>query len=305
MKKFIVCFSFLFALSIYAQEPSIKFYLDDGSFKSYFIADIDSLSVSKSDSKYVMNIYYQDTNIAYYPNEIIQSVKIEKDTSNQLYLNVYIFGFPKPYLVSDIDSIVFKIDKWQPLTIGTQVWMLKNLDVDHYRNGDSIPDVQDGIKWENLRTGAWCYLYLSNSYGKIYGKLYNWYAVNDPRGLAPLGWHVPSNSDWNTLCIYLGGKDVAGVKLKETGTTKWLYPNEWATNESGFSALPGGQRFTHSDTENGRFYDVERACFKWSSTEFNTMYAWYISLSYGRSDIPMDNCFKEHGFSVRCVKDDK
>jgi uncharacterized protein (TIGR02145 family) len=299
-EKFIVCFSFFFALSLYAQEPSIKFYLNDGSFKSYLIADIDSLSVSKSDSKYVMHIYYQDTKIAFYPNEIIQSVKIEKDTSRQLYLNVYIFGYPKPYLVFDIDSIIFKIDKWQPLTIGTQVWMLKNLDVDHYRNGDSIPEVRIGNEWSNLETGVWCYYKNSDSIGKIYGKLYNWYAVDDSRGLAPEGWHVPSDAEWTELENYLGGSNLAGCKLKEAGTTHWESPNTGATNESGFSVLPGGWRGI-----DGTFLSIGSLGSWWSATESTTTSALYRYLHYDSTYLYTFSNYRYDGFSVRCVKDGK
>jgi uncharacterized protein (TIGR02145 family) len=311
-EKFIVCFSFFFALSLYAQEPSIKFYLNDGSFKSYLIADIDSLSVSKSESKYVMHIYYQDTKIAFYPNEIIQSVKIEKDTSRQLYLNVYIFGYPKPYLVFDIDSIIFKIDKWQPLTIGTQVWMLKNLIVDNYRNGDSIPEVRDNAVWTNLKTGAWCYYDNSDSIGKIYGKLYNWYAVDDSRGLAPEGWHVPSDGEWKEMEMYLGMTQTEvdiyewrgtneGGKLKEAGTLHWATPNRGASNESGFSALPGGVRSSYY----GKFYLVEGNGGWWSATEYNATVAWHRGLHYYHLNIYRHDNDKVYGFSVRCIKDDK
>jgi uncharacterized protein (TIGR02145 family) len=245
-----------------------------------------------------MHIYYQDTNIAYYPNEIIQSVKIV-DINNNLYLNVYIYGYAKPYPVIDIDSIVFKSDKWQPLTIGKQVWMLKNLNVDHYRNGDTIPQVTDPTQWLNLTTGAWCYYNNDPVMGAIYGKLYNWYAVNDPRGLAPDGWHVPTDAEWTILTNYLGGESVAGGKLKEAGTAHWKTPNDGATNESGFSALPGGLRFY----SNGAFYTFGGAGYWWSATEGYATSAWFRDLSYDYTYVRRGHFSKEDGFSVRCVKD--
>ena len=124
-----------------------------------------------------------------------------------------------------------------------QTWMLKNLDVDRYRNGDPIPKVTDPSIWTSLTTGAYCY-YNNDSatYAATYGKLYNWYAVHDPRGLAPEGWHIPSDAEWATLETCLGGSSVAGGKMKETGTTHWTAPNTDATNSSGFAGLPGGFR---------------------------------------------------------------
>src|SRR5665647_2153473 len=139
------------------------------------------------------------------------------------------------------------------VTICTQVWMLKNLDVSTYRNGDLIPEVTDQTAWATLTTGAWCYNNNDPAVGVIYGKLYNWYAVNDPRGLAPTGWHVPSDAEWTTLSTCLGGDAVAGGAKKETGTTHWTSPNTGATNSSGFTALPGGLR-----DRTGPFYNVAK-----------------------------------------------
>jgi uncharacterized protein (TIGR02145 family) len=145
----------------------------------------------------------------------------------------------------------------ETVTICDQTWMLKNLDIDHYRNGDPIPEVTDPAEWASLTTGAWCYWFNDPGNGPVYGKLYNWYAVNDPRGLAPAGWHVPSKDEWDAIINCLGGDDVAGGKLKETGTAHWLEPNFGATNESGFTALGGNLRqntgafWPHSTTLQG------------------------------------------------------
>src|ERR1035437_8570614 len=128
------------------------------------------------------------------------------------------------------------------VTICTQVWMLKNLDVSTYRNGDLIPKVTTTTAWDALTTGAWRWCNNDPAMGVIYGKLYNWYVVNDPRGLAPTGWHVPSDAEWTTLSTCLGGYAVAGGAMKETGTTHWTSPNTGATNSSGFTGLPGGGR---------------------------------------------------------------
>jgi uncharacterized protein (TIGR02145 family) len=143
-----------------------------------------------------------------------------------------------------------------PGRIGTQTWMLKNLDVDTYRNGDPIPEVQNQTTWNNLTTGAWCYYNNDPALGAIYGKLYNWYAVNDSRGLAPLGWHIPVLSETQLLNNFLGGSTVAGGPLKAIGTTYWQSPNVGATNSTGFNGFGGGYRTTTFTSINvfGRFW---------------------------------------------------
>src|SRR5204863_7930490 len=107
------------------------------------------------------------------------------------------------------------------IQIGTQVWMAKNLDAAIYNNGDPIPEVKDPTQWIGLKTGAWCYYENNTANGTIYGKLYNFYALKDPRGLAPAGWHIPSHTGWQVVENYLGGKNIAGGKMKETGTQNW------------------------------------------------------------------------------------
>ncbi len=123
------------------------------------------------------------------------------------------------------------------VTIGTQIWSTKNLDVARYRNGDPIPQVTNPTQWASTRTGAWCwYNNDSATYASTYGRLYNWYALNDPRGLAPQGWHVPTDEEWTILTDYLGGLSLSGGKMKST--TGWNAPNTGATNSSGFTGLP-------------------------------------------------------------------
>ena len=184
------------------------------------------------------------------------------------------------------------------IVIGTQQWMEKNLDVLTYRNGDVIPQVTDPTAWAALTTGAWCYYNNDVANGAIYGKLYNWYAVNDARGLAPQGWHVPSDAEWTTLSTTLGGDAVAGGKMKVAGTTRWTTPNTGATNESGFAGLPGGSR-----SANGTFGGVGGSGYWWSSTEFDTPGAWGRFLSCGSGSVYRGNDFKRLGFSVRCLRD--
>ncbi len=185
----------------------------------------------------------------------------------------------------------------ESVTIGTQTWMLKNLDVTTYRNGDPIPQVTDPTQWANLTTGAWCYYNNDPANGPIYGKMYNWFAVNDPRGLAPTGWHVPTNSEWTSLENYLGGYLTAGGKMKTTGTALWQAPNTGATNSSGFTALPGGIR-----DENGVFFNMGIGAYWWSSTQYGSSGAWGRSLGNTSSEVYNGYPLMQTGFYVRCVK---
>jgi len=181
-------------------------------------------------------------------------------------------------------------------TICDQDWMVKNMDVSIYRNGDPIPQVSDPSAWSALTTGAWCYYNNDAANEAIYGKLYNWYAINDPRGLAQTGWHVPSDAEWTALETCLG--ENAGGKMKTTGTIEegtglWSSPNIGATNSSGFTGLPGGVR-----DNAGAFLEFHRFGFWWSSTEYGIRFLRYSDASAGRG-----SSNKTNGFSVRCVRD--
>jgi uncharacterized protein (TIGR02145 family) len=181
------------------------------------------------------------------------------------------------------------------ITIGTQTWSSKNLDVSTYRNGDTIPQVQDANAWRRLTTGAWCYYKNKTANGTIYGKLYNWYAVNDPRGLAPKGYHVPTDTEWTTLITYLGGQDVAGTKMKST--SGWN-GNGNGTNISGFSALPGGCFC------GGTFDDIGSYGYWWCSAKDDANVAWVRLMVSGFGFVyGLPNYSKGCGFSVRCVRD--
>ena len=153
-------------------------------------------------------------------------------------------------------------DALPTIQIGTQQWMSKNLDVAFYKNGDPIPLVTDPTAWVGLTTGAWCYYNNDSTQGTTYGKLYNWYAVNDARGLAPAGWHIPSDAEWDVLSTTLGGAAVSGGKMKEAGTTHWTSPNTGGNNNSGWAGLPSGKRdgYSASFSNSGLFG------YWWSST---------------------------------------
>lgn len=184
------------------------------------------------------------------------------------------------------------------VTIGTQIWTGCNLNVDTYKDGTPIPEVTDPTAWAGLTTGAWCWYDNSYGNGPIYGKLYNWYAVNDPRGLAPIGYHMPSDAEWTTLTTFLGGESVAGGKMKETGLTHWFTPNTGATNSSGFTALPGGDRSFDGSGSGLGYYG-----FWWSSTEFDTISAVDRSMSYNNDNVNRNYVNKTKGASVRLIKD--
>jgi uncharacterized protein (TIGR02145 family) len=206
--------------------------------------------------------------------------------------------------ITDVNALSVKI--------GTQVWMNKNLNITKYRNGDPIPQVRYGAKWATLTTGAWCWLN-NDSANSIYGRLYNWYAVNDPRGLAPAGWHIPSDSEWTTLTTFLGGDSIAGGKMKSTGTFKagtglWSFPNTGATNSSGFTALPGGWRLDDGSFHDLGGSDVGYGVGHWWTATVNrnshsTHSAWKRILHYDSTSIQVTWDGQRDGCSVRCVKD--
>jgi uncharacterized protein (TIGR02145 family) len=184
------------------------------------------------------------------------------------------------------------------VTICNQTWTSTNLDTTTYRNGDTIPQVTDPTQWAALTTGAWCYYNNDSGNGTTYGKLYNWYAVNDPRGLAPLGYHIPSYTEWITLFNCLGNSLIAGGKMKETGTLHWNTPNTAATNSSGFTALPGGFKYNTSG-----FNNIGNNGFWWSSSENTQIDASSTSISHISGNTFGNPISKAFGLSVRCIKD--
>lgn len=214
------------------------------------------------------------------------------------------------------NNIKFKIrsqDNYiETVIIGNQEWTTNNLNVSKYRNGDIIPEVKDLKKWDSLTSGAWCYYDNDPKNGKIYGKLYNWYAVNDPRGLAPEGYHIPSKTELNRLEEYLGGMLKAGGNMKETGTLHWHSPNvlnySWPNSDQpeiknvGFNALPGYQR--HGRNESWVNDYIGGSGLWWTSTEMNKLKSYSFSIrNYSSFLYSNDESLKHHGLSVRCIKD--
>ena len=188
---------------------------------------------------------------------------------------------------------------YRTVKIGSQTWMAENLQAAEYRNGDPIPNVTINAKWIELQSGAWCEFGNSPENGKIYGKLYNYYAVRDPRGIAPEGWHVPTAAEWQVLLDFLGGAVEAGGKLKEAGTAHWAAPNAGATNEAAFSSLPGGCCYGGME----QFYDLGKIGYFWTSTPADGSDAAHRIMYNHNNSVASYNGNRRVGYSVRCVKD--
>lgn len=198
--------------------------------------------------------------------------------------------------VTDVDGNVYKT-----VVIGTQTWMAENLRTTRYRDSTLITNLPDTTKWAALTTGARC-KYFSKSVPTDtlkYGYLYNWYAASNVHNIAPKGWHVPSDAEWTKLTNYLGGAIAAGGKLKDSSLLYWLSPNTGATNETGFTALPGGCLSA------GTFSLKGTMGFCWSSTSASTTTAMIRYLNYSAGSLATGGIgfLKANGYSIRCVKD--
>jgi len=185
------------------------------------------------------------------------------------------------------------------VVIGSHEWMNSNLQVTCYRNGDPIRQVNDLNEWRRTTEGAICWYEGKEANKPIYGCLYNWHAVNDPRGLAPEGWRIPEDREWACLVEVLGGELSAGGTMKDRETGFWKRPNDGASNSSGFSALPGGFRTLYGDYRHLGLYS-----YFWSSTSYNNNCAWIRILGYFDSKVIHTGSSFENGYSVRCIKDD-
>jgi len=197
------------------------------------------------------------------------------------------------------------------VTIGTQTWMAENLKTTTYANGTAIPLVTGSSNWAALTytDKAYCWYNDDIANKATYGALYTWAAAmngaasttTNPsgiQGVCPTSWHLPSDAEWRVLTDYLGGESVAGGKLKEAGTMHWISPNTDATNETGFTALPGGGRYSSGTFNNIGYYGLW-----WSATEDDSDYAWLRLMYYNNGGVGRYSLSKEVGFSVRCVRD--
>ncbi len=212
--------------------------------------------------------------------------------------------------VTDIDG-----NTYQSITNCGLTFTKQNLNVSKYTDGTPIPEVTDQTQWANLTTGAWCYYDNDPANATVYGKIYNWYAVagiynaassTNPslrKKLVPTGYQIPNDAKWTALTDCLGGIGIAGGKMKSTGTILagnglWRSPNVEATNASGFTGLPGGER-----QGNGIFGTIGSRAIWWSSSEYDSTSAWFLNLEYYNGDTNSNYYDKRNGFSVRCVKD--
>ena len=186
--------------------------------------------------------------------------------------------------------------------------MKENLKTTKYNDGTAIPNITVNATWTAATTGAYSDYSNTPANSTTYGRLYNWFAVdnnaatkvasNGGKNVCPTSWHVPSDAEWTTLTTFLGGEAIAGGKLKETGTTHWSIPNTSATNETGFTALPGGYRYL-----DGTYNYVGSYGYWWSSTEYSTASAWHRYMSCNYTVVVRDYNNKQNGFSVRCLRD--
>jgi uncharacterized protein (TIGR02145 family) len=314
MKKTIHILSvFFFALSLFAQqEPIMKFYINDESPKEYKISEIENFSFIHSNLSYKMIIFDKDDDLqTEFDIRDIDSIGFGNSTKMIISMNTDIIERN----IFDIDSIIFIWNTCEEIQIGNQVWMCKNLDVDTYRNGEPIRHAETNAEWEdayNKHEGAWCYYDNDSANGEIYGKLYNWYAVNDPRGLALEGWHVPTDEEWKELemCLGMSQSEADGVNWRGTDEGSKLAGRAdlWADGAlnshanfgtSGFSALPGGMR-----GDDGAFGNIGLFGNWWSASEYKASYSWIRSMFYNSSILYRTGYgSKEDGLSVRCVRD--
>ena len=190
--------------------------------------------------------------------------------------------------VKDVDG-----NTYNTVQIGGQCWTKENLRVTKYNDGSNIPNVKDNKLWSQLSTGGWSN-YNNDPANDVYGKLYNWHAVDDSKGICPEGWHVPNDSEWTILTNHLGGTSLAGGKMKVPGTTYWYSPNSGATNESGFSAISAGLRAG----DDGSFGNLLGYNYTWSKNKGR-----FIYLAYDWSEAPLFTYPVTSGFSIRCIKD--
>lgn len=242
----------------------------DGSGIGTFTSSIISLTTNTT---YFLRAYATNSTGTSYGNEIIFTTRLGT--------------------ITDVDGNIYNT-----ISIGNQIWTVENLKTTKYNDGTGIPLVSSESSWLNLPSPAFCW-YDNNpvNYKDIYGALYNWHAVNTGK-LCPTGWHVPSDIEWTTLTSYLGGTNIAGGKMKETGTNHWIPPNVGATNESGFTALPAGQRYA-----DGVFQYIGYGSYWWSSTAENVSNAYPRRINQAAPNVYADVSLRSNGHSIRCIKD--
>jgi uncharacterized protein (TIGR02145 family) len=221
-----------------------------------------------------------------------------KDNSGVVYGNLITFVTKGLFVlgngITDIDG-----NHYNSIILGSQEWMAENLKVRHYRNGDSISFITDNSTWGSTTSGAYCYHNNDLMNDSIYGKLYNYYAIEDVRKIAPVGWHIPTLEEWFTLLNYLGGKGVAGGKMKEKGLEHWTTPNIDADNNSFFSALPNGARSKYTG-----FINLHNGAVWWTTTDYYpNQFIYTINIFNTSAESYILSEIYNTGIGVRCIKD--
>ena len=223
----------------------------------------------------------------------------DQDAATKVYVDAIKEEIYNEFLEAGLNSIVKDIDgnTYKTLKIGSQVWMVENLKTTRLNDGSSVQNVNSNNSWASLITPAYCWYNNESSNKNIYGALYNWYTVGTDK-ICPMGWHVPTDSEWQILIDDLGGNSIAGGKLKASGTTYWTSPNFGANNESGFNGLPGGYR-----VNDGTFLNIKNNGQWWSATDNGPSVAWSHYLFYNDGSVTHYYYDKGNGYSVRCIKD--
>lgn len=264
--------------------PTIKDSLThDGNGSGMFISYLFNLKLNHT---YRLRAYATNSGGTAYGQEITFTTL---NTGNLVFNPFCTYG-----TLTDIDGNTYKT-----IQIGTQLWMAENLKTLRFCNGDLVGTTTPANSADNFQLGAsYQWSFKGNENNVIeYGRLYTWYAANDDRKICPVGWHVPTDTEWSTLSTYLGGENFAGGLLKEAGLLHWLAPNTGATNQSGFTALPAGIR-----PVNGKFDFAGYICIFWSST-IKDSWAWSRELDLQAHKMFRAEDVKEYGFSIRCISD--
>lgn len=263
---------------------------NDGSGSGSFISSLSGLTAN---TNYYVRAYATSSAGTAYGNEVSFMTAANSGGANEWLNPDLTYGS-----ITDQDG-----NTYATIEMGTQEWMAENLRTTTYANGESIQNVTDAGQWSNLTSGAWVHYNNDSQHEIPYGKLYNWYAVADPRNICPTGWHVPTDPEWTLLTDYLGGLEVAGGKMKTTGTIEaatglWHAPNNAAINNSGFTGAPGGYRDFY-----GTFNSISQDGNWWSSSEYDNGRARSRNLNSTNSGVVWYIVYKEAGFSVRCLRD--
>jgi len=303
------------------------------SFVFFFFETIGQISINEDgsapDTSAILDINSIDKGVLFPRMTVYQQKTIENPATGLMVFNIDsldLFIYTGSYWISVLkcddrdtiypwicgDSIIDNRDGnvYHTVLIGTQCWMSENLSADKYRNGDTIPNVTDVTAWNSLTTGAFCwYNNDSATYENPFGKLYNWFAVTDGRGLCPTGWDIPADADWWVLTDFITGVpgsliDAAGP-MKETGFVHWYSPNVGATNSTGFTGIGGGCRNYWDSWGNGAFYYYMMVGWHWSSTTYldDTSKAWFLTLGHNNDNVYRSVVDKRAASSVRCLKD--